>query len=121
MDYRAAAKVLTIEYLCPTADDLPRMESVKYSRTKGEFIESDISKRDFEHLYGDVIFQIAIRTAHELFQADAVRALDAVVFNVVVHVTNPGTGHREARCLASMRAPRDIFDAVNLRKIEPRA
>ena len=121
LDYRATGKTLVVEYQIPTPGDLPRLESVKYSRTKGGFIESELTKRDFEQLYGDVVFQIAIRTVHELFEADVVRALDVVIFNGNVRVLNPGTGHQEDRCIASVRAGRAAFESINLRKIESRA
>jgi restriction system protein len=121
IDYKADTKTLSIEYQVPSPDDLPRLESVKFSRSKGDFIEFERTRRDFEQLYGDVVFQIAIRTIHELFQADGVRALNAVIFSATVHTMNPGTGHEEDRCIATVRAERTVFEGLNLRNIESRA
>lgn len=121
LDYRAGAKTLIVAYQLPVSDELPRLESVKFSRTKGDFIETEMTKRDFEHLYSDVVFQVAIRTVHELFEADVVRALDTVIFNGNVRALNAGTGHQEDRCILSVRAGRAAFEAINLRNIEPRA
>ena len=121
LDYRAAAKALVVEYQMPAPDNLPRLESVKFSRTKGDFIETELTKREFEQLYSDVVCQVAIRTVHELFEADVVRALDTVIFNGNVRALNAGTGHQEDRCILSVRAGRAAFEAINLRNIEPRA
>jgi len=121
IDYRAATKTLSVEYQLPIPDDLPRLESVKFSRTKGDFVETEMTKRDFEQLYSDVVFQIVLRTIHELFDADVIRALDSVIFTGTVHVLNPGTGHAEDRCIASVCAPRDVFENVDLRNVESRA
>ncbi|MEQ1854472.1 MAG: tellurite resistance TerB C-terminal domain-containing protein, partial [Chthoniobacteraceae bacterium] len=121
LDYRAPAKTLIVEYQVPAPDNLPRLESVKFSRTKGDFIETELTKREFDQLYSDVVFQVAIRTVHELFEADEVRALDTVIFNGSVRVLNAGTGHQEDRCILSVRAGRAVFEAINLRNIEPRA
>lgn len=121
LDYRPAAKTLVVEYQLPAPENLPRLDSVKFSRTKGDFIETEIAKRDFEQLYREVVFQVALRTVHELFEADAVRALDTVIFNGTVRALNAGTGHQEDRCILSVRAGRAAFEAINLRKIEPRA
>ena len=121
LDYRAAAKALVVEYQVPAPDNLPRLENVKFSRTKGDFIETELTKREFEQLYSDVVCQVAIRTVHELFEADVVRALDTVVFNGNVRALNAGTGHQEDRCILSVRAGRAAFEAINLRNIEPRA
>ena len=102
-------------------DELPRLESVKFSRTKGDFIETELTKREFEQLYSDVVFQVAIRTVHELFESDVVRALDTVIFNGNVRAMNAGTGHQEDRCILSVRAGRTAFEGINLRNIESRA
>ena len=121
LEYRAAARTLIVAYRLPVPDELPRLESVKFSRTKGDFIETELTKREFEQLYSDVVFQVAIRTVHELFESDVVRALDTVIFNGNVRALNAGTGHREDRCILSVRAGRAAFEVINLRNVEPRA
>lgn len=121
IDYSPTTKTLGVEYQLPSPDDLPRLESVKFSRTKGDFQETELTKRDFESLYSNVVFQVAIRTIHELFEADVVRALDAVVFSGTVHILNSGTGREEDRCIASVRAQRASFEGINLRHVESRA
>lgn len=121
LDYRLSEKLLVVQYQLPSPDDLPRLESVKFSKVKGEFVESELTKREFEQLYSDVVFQVALRTLHELYEADVVRALDAVIFNGNVSALNAGTGHREDRCILSVRAARTAFEVINLRAIEPRA
>lgn len=121
LDYRPSEKLLVVQYQLPSPDKLPRLESVKFSKVKGEFVESELTKREFEQLYSDVVFQVALRTLHELYEADVVRALDAVIFNGNVSALNAGTGHREDRCILSVRAARTAFEVINLRAIEPRA
>jgi len=121
LDYHTAAKTLVVDYQVPAPDNLPRLESVKFSRTKSDFIETELTKREFEQLYSDVVFQVALRTVHELFEADVVSVLEAVIFNGHVRALNAGTGHEEIRCVLSVRAGRAAFKAINLRNIEPRA
>jgi len=93
LDYRVGVKALIVAYQLPSPDDLPRLESVKFSRTKGDFIETELTKRELEQLYSDVVFQITLRTVHELFEADVAQALGAVIFNGNVRTLNAGTGH----------------------------
>jgi restriction system protein len=121
LDYRTSSKTLIVEYLLPAPQDLPRLESVKFSKLKGDFVETELPKRQQDQLYSDVAFQIALRTIHELFEADTVRALETVVFNGKVFALNSGTGHNENRCILSVRAARAVFEAINLRKIDVRA
>lgn len=121
LDYRPATKTLIVEYQLPAPTALPRLAEVKFVRSKGKFIEAELPKRQSEQLYEDVVCQTAIRTLHELFEADVVRALDSVVFNGTVRTVNPGTGNVETRCALSVRAGRTVFSEINLRHVQARA
>ena len=119
--YRPAEKTLIVEYQLPAPTDLPRLEEVKFVRSKGVFVEAELTKRQSEQLYEGVVCQTAIRTLHELFEADVVRAVDFIVFNGMVRAVNPGTGNIETRCVLSVRADRAAFSEINLRQVEARA
>ena len=121
LDYRPATKTLIVEYQLPAPTDLPRLEEVKFVRSKGVFVEAELTKRQFEQHYEGVVCQTAIRTLHELFESDVVRAVDFVVFNGMVRAVNPGTGNVETRCILTVRAGRAAFSEINLRQVEARA
>ena len=121
LDYRLVTKTLVVEYQLPAPTDLPFVTEVKFVRSKSEFVESELTKRQSEQLYETVACQIAIRTLHELFEADVVRALDSVIFNGTVRVVNPGTGNIETRCILSVCTGRSAFSEINLRQVEARA
>jgi len=121
LDYDPTTKSLIVEYQLPAPPDLPLLTEVKYVRSKGEFVETELNKRQADQLYDGVLCQIAIRTLHELFEADVVRALETVVFNGMVHTVNPGTGVAETRCVMSVRAGRTTLSAINLHHVEARA
>ena len=121
LDYRPATKTLIVEYQLPAPTDLPRLEEVKFVRSKGVFVEGELAKRQFEQLYESVVCQTAVRTLHELFEADVVRAVDFVAINGMVRAVNPGTGNVETRCILSIQAGRGAFSEINLRQVEARA
>ena len=72
-------------------------------------------------MYENVLHQIALRTIHELYGADDVKAFDAVVFNGWIESVNPATGQLNNNCIMSVQARRDEFLALNLDSVEPRA
>lgn len=121
LDYRPTTKTLVVEYQLPAPTDLPRITEVKFVRSKGDFIQTELSKRQFEQLFEEAVCQTAIRTLHELFEGDVVRALDFVVFNGMVRAVNPGTGHVETRSVMSVRAGPAAFSEINLRNVDARA
>lgn len=120
LDYRADTKTLIVDYRLPAPTDLPRLSEVKFIRTKGEFSESQLSSRQFEEIYQEVVCQITLRTFQELFQADTVGALDSIVFNGTVHGNNPANGRFEIRYITSVRVIRESFVQIDLRKVTPR-
>ncbi len=119
--FHAGSKSVVVEYELPAPDDVPRLTEVKYVRSKGDFTEIEQTRKQLEVLYGDLLCQIALRTVHELFEADVVRALESVVFNGNVTAVDPSSGHTITRCVLTLRAERSEFLAVNLRNVDAQA
>lgn len=121
LDYDPAAKTLIVDYQLPAPDDLPRLKGVKYIASRDEFEEQLLNDAQSSKLYDDVLYQIVLRTAHELFEADAVSAIDAVVFNGIVTAVDRTTGKPVTTCVLSLRANRAEFLEINLAQVDPRA
>ena len=119
--YYAAPKTLIVDYELPPPSEVPRLQEVKFVRSTGELVENKLAPRKFEPIYGDLLCQIALRTVHELFEADAVRALDTVVFNGSVTALDPASGHSMKRCVITLYAERAAFLAVNLHNVDAQA
>jgi restriction system protein len=58
---------------------------------------------------------------HELFEADRRRLVETVVFNGVVHTTDPSTGRAISPCLITLRTTRDVFGELDLAQVDPLA
>lgn len=121
LDYDPAAKTLVVDYQLPAPDDLPRLKGVKYVASRDDFEEQFLSESQASKLYDDVLYQIVLRTVHELFEADTISALDAVVFNGVVTAVDRTTGKPVTSCVLSLRAGRAEFLEINLAQVEPRS
>lgn len=121
LDYDQPAKTLIVDYQLPAPDDLPRLKGVKYIAGRDELEEQFLSEAQFSKLYDDVLYQVALRTVHELFEADSISAIDAVVFNGIVTAVDRTTGKPVTSCILSLRANRAEFLEINLAKIDPKA
>lgn len=119
--YDSAAKTLVVDYALPGPDDLPRLRGVKYVASRDMFEEQFISDAQASKLYDDVLYQVVLRTIHELFEADTAEALDAVVVNGVVTAVDRTTGKPTTACVLSLRANRAEFLDINLAHVEPKA
>jgi restriction system protein len=72
-------------------------------------------------LYDSLLYQIALRTIHELYEADVIDALKSVVFNGWVTAVDPSTGQETTGCLLSIQSTKDEFLEINLAAVDPKA
>ena len=121
IDYDPESKLLIVEYMLPNLDDVPRLKTVKYVKSRNEFTESSYSDAQVRKAYDSLLYQLALRTIHELLEADVVVALDVVAFNGRVRSMDPATGHEINACVMSLQVLRDEFLAINLGAVDPKA
>jgi restriction system protein len=121
LDYDASTKILIVDYKLPAPDELPRLKGVKFMPSRGEFDEQYISDSQAAKLYDDVLYQITLRTVHELFEADKIEALGSVVFNGIVTSVDRASGKDVTSCVLSLQANRDEFFQINLDMVDPKA
>ena len=121
LEYREDSRILIVEYELPYPDQLPTIESYKYIKSRDELTEKVLNQATQKKLYDNVIYQICIRTIHELFEADVINALDAVGFNGLVTNTNPATGIKETKLIISVMANKDQFITFDLSKVDSKA
>lgn len=121
LSYQADSRILIVDYSLPVVNDLPRVKSVKYVAIKDEVVETLISATALNELYDKVIYQIALRTIHELLEADIVNGISCVVFNGWVNFIEKSTGRDTNACILSLQAEKDEFLAINLSRVDPKA
>ena len=68
-----------------------------------------------------LVYQIALRTVHELFESDPLGALDSVVFNGYVTSVDRRTGLTSTACILSLQTTREEFLKINLAQVDPKA
>lgn len=121
LDYNRETGILIVEYALPAVEALPTLSEVRYIQSRDEFTEKHISEAQKKRLYDSVLYQTTLRTIHELFEADVVEALEAVVFNGVVTSIDRSTGHETTACILSVQAKREEFLPINLANVDPKS
>jgi restriction system protein len=119
--YVPESRQLVIEHDLPPLSTVPEVLVYKYIKSKDEITETPRPPAQRRALYTSLISQIAIRTIHELFEADRVGHLETVVYNGGVETIDPGTGRLRRTCLVTVRTSREVFLALDLRHVEPQA
>lgn len=121
LEYNHDNRILIVDYQLPAPDDLPTLMAVKYVVSRKEFTERHLPKTRRRKLYDDLLYQITLRTIHELFEADTIETLSAVVFNGYVTSVDKGTGKETTACVLSVQADREAFGEISLGHVDPKA
>lgn len=121
IEYLPDTKMLLVDYSLPSKAQIPTLKEVKYIQTRDEFKSTHLSERELDLLYDDLIYQITLRTLHELFEADVINALDAIVLNGLVTGVEKSTGNTVTNCILSIQACKDEFMAINLANVDPKS
>ena len=121
LEYNKESKTLIIDFSLPSIDKLPKLKEVKYLVTKDEFSESYINEKELNSLYDELIYQVTLRTHHEIYESDIISAIDSVVFNGWVEFIDKAIGQLTNSCIVSLQTSKDEFLAINLSHVDSKA
>ncbi|MBV9867173.1 MAG: restriction endonuclease [Abitibacteriaceae bacterium] len=117
--YIPESKQLVVEYDLPPFALVPEVSSYKYIKVRDEIADTKHPNTARRELYNGIVAQIAIRTLHELFEADRTGHLDTIVFNGYVDSIDAGTGKPIRPCLVTVRTTKDAFSQLDLSRVDP--
>lgn len=120
LQYNSTNSMLLIDYILPNLNHIPSLNIVKYVKSRDEFTEKNISYAAHSKLFDSAVYQIVLRTIHEIFEADVIGAIESINFNGIVNAINPATGHIESNCIVSIQVQKQPFLEINLESIDPK-
>ena len=115
------AKILIVDFQLPPLETIPTLKEVKYVKNRDEFTEVHISAAELNRRYDELLYQTALRTIHELFEADQIDALASIAFNGYVNSVDKATGQEVNACVLSLFVSKQEFLEINLGNVEPKA
>ena len=121
LEYREPAQMLIVERDLPAPSGLPSIESCRFVASENQIKEKPLTASAKKRLFNDVVYQICLRTIHELFEADVVGALESICFNGKVTEVNPATGVSETKTILSVLAKKEEFVELDLSRVDPKA
>jgi restriction system protein len=120
LDYNPDNSILIVDYVLPSLEDFPKVSEVKYIAAKKELKEYYISEAQMTKTFDATMYNITLRTIHELYQADTINALESIVFNGWINYINKATGKNESSCILSIQIKKTDFTEINLVNIDPK-
>lgn len=121
LDYNPETGMLIVDYSLPNISVMPKMREVKYVKSKEELMDVPLAESTVNELYDSVVYQIALRTLHELFESDVESVIETVTLNGWVESIDKSTGKNVNRCIISIQTNRQEFSQIDLARVDPKA
>jgi len=118
--YEENAKILLVDMELPVADSFIPTIEFKYNATTQQIVDRKMNKKEFDDFYNNILFQITLRTIHEIFESDYNNTVNGVVFNGWIDRINPKVGKEVRNCIISLQVSKAEFNEIHLDKIDPR-
>lgn len=122
-DYKLYAepnsKLLLIDIDLPKTTDVPRVIEYKYISSSNGITSKEMKEKEFEEFYSNLLYQIVLRTVHEVIESDYQKNIEIVVINGWVDGIDSKTGKAFRNCIMSVQVDRNEFENINLAQIRP--
>src|SRR5690606_28045244 len=83
---------LSMKVMVPSPSDFPTTKAYKYVKSSDEITTMPMSQRDLKNRYAGAVHQVAIRTFHEIFEADRRGIVKTISLEVGTETNDPATG-----------------------------
>lgn len=114
-----AELALTVYVPCP--DSMPSVKNYKYVKASDEIKTTELSTKAIRDTYTSAVNQVAIRSIHEIFEADRRELINTIDLKVGTETIDPATGHHSIFTFVAVGSDRNSFLALDLARIAPEA
>jgi len=105
---------LTMSVFVPEPSALPSVKEYRYVKAKDEIVATQLSAKAQKDRYSSAVYEVALRTLHEIFEADRAGKIQSVALTLGVNRVAPATGRPETVPLVQVAAARETFSELNL-------
>ncbi|WP_426004179.1 hypothetical protein ACPFL9_17530 [Paenarthrobacter sp. NyZ202] len=120
-EFDPATAELALRTLVPGPDSVPTIKSYKYVRAADEITPVALSQKDSKDRYAGAVHQVALRTLHEVFEADRRGLIQSISLEVGTNTINPATGRDTYIPFVAVAVPRASFADIDLSAVVPSA
>ena len=112
---------LTLKAGVPAPSSTPGTRQYKYVKARDEITETAQSQKEQRERYANAVAQVAVRTLHEIFEADRAGRIQTISLTVGTQAIDPGTGHMLDIPFVAVASDRATFEAIDLSNAVPAA
>lgn len=119
--FSSATRELTLKAVVPDPMLVPNVRAYKYVKAKDEIAETSLTQKEQKERYANAVAQVALRTLHEVFEADRVGRIQTISLTVVTRAIDPGTGQLVETPLIAVATDRSTVESIDLANVVPTA
>jgi restriction system protein len=112
---------LQLKVSVPPPGALPAAKHYRYKRSADEVVATELSQKAQKDRYSGAVYQVALRTFHEIFEADRRALIRTISLTVGTETINPAIGKEEFIPFVSCGVGREAFLEIDLAKVVPLA
>lgn len=105
---------LTLNVSVPEPSALPSVKDYRYVKSTDEVTATQLSAKAQKDRYSSAVHETAVRTLHEVFEADRAGKIQSVALTVGVNRVAPATGLPETVPLVQVAVAREVFAQFDL-------
>ncbi len=115
------SRELTMTVTVPEPGAVPAVKEYRHVKAKDEIVPTTLPVKDQKQRYANAVWQVALRTLHEIFEADRAAKIRSISLTVGTKQLSPATGLPEEIPLVIVAADRETFATFDLTKVQPQA
>ena len=112
---------LALTVYVPSPDSALSIKSYKYTKATDEIKSTALTAKAIREGYASAVNQVAIRSLHEIFEADRREIIQTIDLRVVTETVDPATGLHSQFTFVAVGAQRTTFLELDLARITPDA
>ena len=117
--FDSAHRELTLSVSVPEPSAVPSVREYKYVKAKDEIGSTSLTQKEQKERYANAVAQVALRTLHEIFEADRVGRIQTIVLTVETSALDEGTGRVMEVPLVAVATDRPTFEHIDLSNVVP--
>lgn len=118
-EFDPATAELRLRALLPGPGSIPEIKSYKYSKSSDEISSTELPQKQCRDRYAAAVYQVALRSFHEVFEADRRGLIKTISLEVGTNAIDPATGRESYVPFVVAAAERATFLGFDLSAVVP--
>lgn len=120
-EFDPATAELALKVTIPPPQDIPSVKAYKYVKAPDTIKETALSQKAMKDRYASAVHQVALRSFHEVFEADRRGIIRTIALHVGTNTSNPATGKAGFIPILAASTSRETFIEFDLGGVVPLA